>query len=182
MRTIFVDRDGVINVDHGYIGCWERVEFIDSNIKTMASLSKDGTQFFIITNQSGISRGYYSETEYRNIQTKIEYYLLNQGIRIVKTYYCPHYYQMCDCRKPNPGMVKNAMREFSVDLSSCALVGDKLTDLVSGARAGINDLYLVGAGLKTSRSLSNDVAIYSNVTSYVSGGNLEELYCSGLLV
>jgi len=144
-KALFLDRDGVINLDKKYVHKIEDFEPIEKNLKLIKEIvSKDDYLIFIITNQAGIARGYYTEEEYLKFQKYVEEYLLENGIKIKKTYYCPHhpegiidrYKITCECRKPKPGMLLQAAKEYEIDLKKSVLIGDKDSDFAAGTSVG----------------------------------------------
>lgn len=158
--ALFLDRDGVINQEVNYLSKIEEFRFIDGVFETCYEFQKQGFYIFVITNQAGIARGYYNEEEYYTLSNWMLKQFLKRDIRIHKIYHCPHhpegivkkYAIECDCRKPNPGMIKQACTEFTVDLSRSILVGDKLTDILAGKAAGVKTNILVRSGHSFSAS------------------------------
>ena len=147
--VIFFDRDGVINKDHGYVGFWEKFEYFDDTISALRKLKCH--RLVIITNQSGIARGYYSEKQFHKLQKSLIENLSYHGIEIDAYYYCPHhpdakiekYRKKCNCRKPNPGMLFRAARDLNIELSKVIFVGDKSSDMIACLAAGIEDRFIV---------------------------------------
>jgi D-glycero-D-manno-heptose 1,7-bisphosphate phosphatase len=144
-KALFLDRDGVINVDHGYVHRKEDFEPIPKNLKFIKRiLGEDDYLVFIVTNQAGIGRGYYTEEEFLKFQKWVEKWLADEGIKVEKTYYCPHhpeaglgdYKKVCECRKPKSGMLLKVAEEYEIDLSQSVLIGDKESDLEAGRGAG----------------------------------------------
>ena len=135
-RAVFLDRDGTINKDKGYLYKIEDFEFIDGAVEALRSLQQLGFMLFIITNQSGIARGYYCEDDFNELNKWMLSKLHNSGIFIQKVYYCPHlpdadvlkYRQLCDCRKPDTGLFLKAISEYQISLSYSWAIGDKLRD------------------------------------------------------
>jgi D-glycero-D-manno-heptose 1,7-bisphosphate phosphatase len=150
---IFLDRDGVINKDTGYVSEWKHFEFIPGAIGAMKDLSDAGYLLAIITNQSGIARGYYSLEDYQLLTEQILHSLQTAGIKVLGVYYCPHhpagivqkFSVQCNCRKPAPGMILRAAIDHDLELASSIFVGDKLSDMQAAFAAGIGQRYLVGA-------------------------------------
>jgi D-glycero-D-manno-heptose 1,7-bisphosphate phosphatase len=145
IRGLFLDRDGVVNVDYGYVSSRERFHFIDGIFElTKEALQKDYI-IIIVTNQAGIGRGYYTERDFLKLTKWMCQVFDSHGISISKVYYCPTHpsegkghFRVADFRrKPNPGMILEAQREFNVDLSRSILVGDKLSDMQAGMAAGL---------------------------------------------
>ena len=144
-KALFLDRDGVINIDHGYVNKREHFEFIDGIFELARTAIKRQFLIIIITNQSGIGRGYYSEGEFLKLtQWMCDEFIIN-GAPITHVYYSPYhpvaakgkYLKDHPSRKPNPGMILNAKTDFGVDLNRSVLIGDKASDIVAGNKAGI---------------------------------------------
>jgi len=144
MKTIFLDRDGIINEDLGYVCQKEKFIFTDGIFSITKKFLANGFEIIIITNQSGIGRGYYTESEFIDLNE----WMLNKfndcGVRIKDVFYCPHKPDdNCGCRKPSPGMFLNAVDLYNVDLSLSWMIGDKFTDIEAAAAAGIpNTIYV----------------------------------------
>lgn len=154
IKAAFLDRDGVINYDFGYIKYWNDFIFIPNTINALQKLQDLGFTLFIVTNQSGIARGLYSIEEYKCLQEHIETHLKKKySIEIASTYFCPHhpdgtvtkYKKECDCRKPKIGLIKKAMTEYEINLDDSILFGDKLSDIEMGKSAGVNKCYLINS-------------------------------------
>lgn len=153
-KAIFLDRDGVINYDSGYVCQARDFQFIPGVFAACRQFIQLGYQIIIITNQSGIARAYYSESDF----TQLNQWMLNQfekhDVSIQGVYYCPHHaihglgqYKLdCNCRKPKPGMIEQAEYEHNIDLQQSILVGDKLSDIQAGKSAGIGTNLLVKTG------------------------------------
>ncbi len=142
-KAIILDRDGVINKDTRYTHKIEDFELLDGVVEGLKKLQKQGYKLVIITNQAGIGRGHYTEEDFYNFNNYLIKKLKEKGIRIEKTYFCPHLpEENCDCRKPNPGMIKKAEKDFDLDLSKCWLIGDKLSDIKAGENAGCKSLLI----------------------------------------
>jgi D-glycero-D-manno-heptose 1,7-bisphosphate phosphatase len=145
-KALFLDRDGVINIDHGYVYKIEDFEFVEGIFQFAKEFYSRGFQVFVVTNQSGIARGYYSEDDFRKISDFVESKFLQNGVKISKTYHCPchpDYSEECECRKPKPTMLLQAKDEFGVDLSQSLFVGDNESDIEAGKRAGVSYNYLL---------------------------------------
>jgi D,D-heptose 1,7-bisphosphate phosphatase len=142
-KAIILDRDGVINKDTRYAHKIEDFELLEGTVEGLKKLQKEGYKLVIITNQAGIGRGYYTEEDFYNFNNYLIKKLKEKGIRIGKTYFCPHHpKENCDCRKPKPGMIKKAEKDFDLDLSKCWLIGDKLSDIKAGENAGCKSLLI----------------------------------------
>lgn len=135
-KAIFLDRDGTINIDKGYLYKIEDFEYIPGVIEGLRMLQDAGYLLIVITNQSGIARGYYSEEDFLELNEWMLSDLKKKGINITKVYYCPHHpsgkieeYKVdCNCRKPKLGMYEEAIEEFDIDVSSSYAIGDKIRD------------------------------------------------------
>lgn len=127
-KAAFLDRDGTINVDYGYVYQYEKFDYIDGVVETLKKLHEMGYLLIIITNQSGVARGYYTEEDVHVLHEKVCQDLAAQGIPIKKVYYCPHL-SGCSCRKPKTGLFYKAAREHHIDMSKSIAIGDKLRDL-----------------------------------------------------
>lgn len=144
-KIAFLDRDGVINVDHGYVSKIEDFLWCDGVFDGLSCLRELGFELVIITNQSGIARGYYSEQDFENLTSWMLGELENQGISVLKVYHCPHDQKaQCECRKPKPGMILRATSELEIDLKSSVLIGDKDSDIAAGKTAGLSKCFLLG--------------------------------------
>jgi D-glycero-D-manno-heptose 1,7-bisphosphate phosphatase len=154
-KALFLDRDGVINVDHGYVCTPERTEFIDGIFDLCRVARQRGYLIVVVTNQAGIARGYYSEQDFLGYMDWMRGVFVEQGIPLDAVYYCPHhptdgigdYLRACECRKPEPGMILAAQRDLGIDLKRSVLVGDKPSDLQAGDAAGVGTCIRVHAVL-----------------------------------
>ena len=143
-RAIFLDRDGIINVDSGYVHKIEAFKFTSGIFKTLLSLQEKGFLLIIVTNQSGIARGYYSEEDYRDLTLHMMEKLSSKGIHIKGVYHCPHAPdEGCRCRKPRSGMFKAAQKEFKLDMKNSWMIGDKESDMKAAVNAGVKNRILL---------------------------------------
>ncbi|WP_158883202.1 D-glycero-beta-D-manno-heptose 1,7-bisphosphate 7-phosphatase [Rhodanobacter sp. L36] len=165
-RALFLDRDGVINVDHGYVYTPERTQFVDGIFDLCRKAKDHGYLVVVITNQAGIARGYYCEQEFHAYMQWMAKEFVTHHARIDAIYFCPHhpsegegaYLQVCDCRKPAPGMILQAQRELNLDLASSVLIGDKASDIQAGNAAGVGSCFLLGGDLlPTLRALESRI-------------------------
>ncbi|MED3778581.1 D-glycero-beta-D-manno-heptose 1,7-bisphosphate 7-phosphatase [Geobacillus stearothermophilus] len=150
-RALFLDRDGVINVEKEYLYKIEEFEFIDGVFETCRYFQDLGYLIIVITNQAGIARGFYNEEDFKIITDWMLKEFEKEGVKITKVYYCPHHPEFsgeCECRKPKPGMILEAQKEFNIDLAKSILVGDKNSDIEAGITAGIGKNYLITTGHK----------------------------------
>ncbi|NLC28263.1 MAG: D-glycero-beta-D-manno-heptose 1,7-bisphosphate 7-phosphatase [Campylobacteraceae bacterium] len=144
-KAVFLDRDGVINIDKGYVSKVEDFTFIEGVMQTLRELKNAGFLLFIVTNQSGIGRGYYSEDDYLMLtRWMIEKFKENE-ISIAKIYHCSHSpEENCDCRKPKPAMLLKAIEEFGVNPKVSWMVGDKKSDIDAAKNAGVENCIYIG--------------------------------------
>lgn len=146
-RALFLDKDGVINVNHGYVCTPERTDFIDGIFELCRAATRRGFLNVVVTNQAGIGRGYYTESDFTTYVDWVRAQFRQHGAQLDAVYYCPHhpvrgvgkYLKDCACRKPKPGMLLNAQRDLDLDLTRCVLVGDSVSDLEAGRTAGVRD-------------------------------------------
>ena len=149
--NIFLDRDGVINEDYGYVYKWSEFKFIEGSIDALKYLTELKIKLIIVTNQGGIARGYYTEDDFKNLNQKMIDKMNSYGIEILDTFYCPHYRDGivtslsidCECRKPKPGMILKAAKKYELDLSRSIIVGDRESDLIAGKNANLLDSFLI---------------------------------------
>ena len=144
-KALFLDRDGVINIEKNYLYKKEDFEFVDGIFELCRYFQDKGYLIFVVTNQSGIARGYYTKEDFLALTEWMEEAFKKQGITITKTYYCPHHPEItgeCTCRKPLPGMLLQAAKEFDIDLQNSILVGDKQSDIEAAHNAKIQKAYL----------------------------------------
>ena len=164
IKTIFLDRDGVINKEINYLHKIDDFEFIDGIFDACLHFMSLGYKIIIITNQSGISRGYYSLRDYQ----KVTKWMLDQfkykNIKILDIFHCPHEPDSnCDCRKPKPGMFLEAEDKHSTDMKNSWLIGDKEIDVIAANAAGIENTILVRSGHKIDESNSNAKFILDSI-------------------
>lgn len=150
-RALFLDRDGVINKDTGYPYQIEDIVFVKGALKFIKNATKAGWPIFIITNQAGIARGYYSENAFFCLMDWYIQQIEQAGGKIKKFYYCPHhenavskrYRKKCQHRKPAPGMFLSAAYEYGLDLSNSCFIGDRATDEQAAKNAGIQHYFYI---------------------------------------
>jgi len=153
-RAVFLDRDGVINKDTGYVHLVDDFEYIDGVFDACLALKKMGYLLVVVTNQSGIARGMYSEDDFHSLTEWMDWNFADKGVDLDGIYYCPHhpekgigeYKQDCDCRKPKPGMLLDAAKFLKIDLANLIMVGDKADDMRAAKAAGIGKSILVRSG------------------------------------
>ena len=144
-KALFLDRDGVINVEKEYLYKKEDFEFIEGIFELCRHYQDLGYLIFIVTNQSGIARKFYTQEDFAKLTQWMLEAFEKEGIHITKVYHCPHHPEIsgeCDCRKPKPGMLLEAADEFDVDLKNSIMIGDKERDIEAAHNAGLRETYL----------------------------------------
>ena len=143
--ALFLDRDGVINVDTGYTHQISDIEFCAGIFELCQRAQSLGYVIVVVTNQAGVARGLYTEEDVKTLHTWMQTQFAQQGVTIEQFYYCPHhpeygglqYQHNCLCRKPQPGMLKRAARELQLDLSRSIMIGDRISDMQAAESAGV---------------------------------------------
>ncbi len=142
-RAVFLDRDGTIAIDVSYCRRPEDFKLFPSTAKAIKLLNEYGYKVIVITNQSGVARGYFDEDTLDRIHQKMQRELTEEGARIDGIYYCPHHPDdSCECRKPKPKMILQAAKEHDIDLKQSFMVGDKPMDIQAGQNAGCRTVLL----------------------------------------
>ena len=149
IKTIFLDRDGVINKEIGYLYEINKFEFIDGIFDACKHFQEVGYEIIIITNQSGISRGLYSQNDYNALTTWMVNEFMSKGVSILDTVHCQHRpEEKCYCRKPLPGMFLKCKKSMNINMKLSWAIGDKETDIIAAKNAGISQTILVRSGHK----------------------------------
>lgn len=151
-RAAFLDRDGVINVDHGYVHKVDEFEWVPGVLEAARALKDAGYALVVVTNQSGIGRGYYSEADFEQLTDWMKAAFARAGAPLEGVYFCPHHpekalaqYRLdCGCRKPQPGLLLRAAQELDLDLGASIMFGDKPGDCTAGRAAGCPERVLLG--------------------------------------
>ncbi|MFA4858584.1 MAG: D-glycero-beta-D-manno-heptose 1,7-bisphosphate 7-phosphatase [Candidatus Margulisiibacteriota bacterium] len=175
-KAVFLDKDGTINKDVGYLDHHTKLKVFPYSAKAIKMLNAAGYKVIVVSNQSGIARGFLTEGALQAIDKKLSKEILSGGGIIDAIYYCPHhpehgihpYKRNCECRKPATGMLKQAQKRFDLDLSQCYMIGDKLSDIEMGFNAGIKSI-LVKTGYGA--EVANNPALAKLKPSFV-GENL----------
>lgn len=169
--ALFLDRDGVINREINYLYRIADFQFIDGAFSTCRAFQAAGYRIIVVTNQGGIGRGYYTEADFHTLNSWMIQQFQTEGVEIAQTYFSPHHpthgigdYR-CDHpdRKPNPGMILRAQRDWQIDLSASVLVGDKESDIQSGLNAGVRQNILVRSGHVIDEANSQATAIADSI-------------------
>ncbi len=170
-RALFLDRDGVINTDINYPHKIEDFDFIDGIFDLCRTAAGHNYRIIVVTNQSGIARAYYSEADFAELTKWMMREFAERGIEISRVYACPHlinadlecYRRDCQARKPNPGMLLQAQKDFNLDLSKCIFIGDKTSDMEAGLRAGIANLIFFNTTASVPEDLDSKVSVVSSL-------------------
>lgn len=149
-KAVFIDKDGTLIPDIPYNIDLELIELEENSIRGLKEIKRAGYLLIIISNQSGVARGYFAEKELERVKEKLTLLLTNQGIKLDGFYYCPHhpegiikeYIADCGCRKPKAGMIIKAAEDFEVDLSQSWMIGDILNDVEAGNTAGCRTILI----------------------------------------
>jgi len=164
-KAVFLDRDGTIIHDPGYLSDLKKFRLYNKSAKALKLLKEAGYKLIVLTNQSGVARGYYGEDFVEKTHDHMDSVLKKYGAAIDAYYYCPHhkespipkYKKECDCRKPRPGMVNAAAKKFRLSLKDSYVIGDKLSDIKLGVNTGMKSiLVLTGKGRKEQKKITKD--------------------------
>ena len=153
IRGVFIDRDGTINVERGYVYRTEDFEYIPGALEALRLVSERKIKIYIVTNQAGIAKGIYTEADFKILTSDMLDYMARRGIEIADVLYCPHhpegtvavYRKVCSCRKPEPGLLKAVIEKEGFSQDCLVLIGDKNSDIEAGRKLGIRT-YLVETG------------------------------------
>lgn len=168
-KAVFLDRDGTLNVEKGYVYHNEDWEWIPGAIDAIVAFKNAGFLVIVISNQAGIARGYYAEADVIKLHAWMNEELKKHGAVIDGFYFCPHhpeYSGECECRKPMPGMLYEAKRDFDIDFGRSWLIGDKVSDIHAGWAAGVKSiLVLTGYGNDARALLKEDVVCTADIVA-----------------
>lgn len=146
-KAIFLDRDGVINIEKNYLYKIEDFEFVEGTFESLKYLQELGYILFVITNQSGVDRGYYSLEDFNKLTDWMISEFRTQNILIAQVELCPHTpNDNCNCRKPKTGMIDNILKSHKIDLENSWLIGDKSSDIECAKNANIKNTIQVKSG------------------------------------
>ena len=171
-RAVFLDRDGTINVEREFLHQPDEFHFIPGAAQAIRLLKEAGFRVIVVTNQSGIARGYYDEAAVNRLHSYMDGELISIGASIDAYYFCPHHPEYssddngktCGCRKPLAGMLLKAAADFSLDLSTSFIIGDKLADVQAGLNAGCRPILVrTGYGAEEAAKLPSGVPVYADL-------------------
>ena len=173
-RALFLDRDGVINIDTGYLCSEKNLKFVDGVQLLISKALEKGFKIIIVTNQSGIARGYFTEKEFQEFMEML-IRKLGYDQHKINYLYCPHlpnaridkYRKICKCRKPNPGMFNQASEQYCVDLKRSIMVGDQITDVEAASAAGVSRIFLLNRSISETFSNVSIIGSLNEVTDYI---------------
>ena len=164
IKTIFLDRDGVINKEINYLHKINDFEFIGGVYEACRNLINLDYKIIIITNQSGISRGYYTQNDFKLITKWMVEQFENNKIKILDVLHCPHSPDSnCNCRKPKPGMLNEANNKYNINMGESWMIGDSESDIRAANLAGIKKTILVRSGHKINEECSNAMFILDSI-------------------
>jgi D,D-heptose 1,7-bisphosphate phosphatase len=174
-KTIFLDRDGTINIEKEYLYKIEDFEFEAGVLDALKIFKELKYQVLVVTNQSGIARGYYDEISLKKLNDYMMEIIEKNGGKVEHCYYCPHhsekgigsYKVQCTCRKPLPGLLLNGIEDYNVNISKSFMIGDKISDIGAGINAGIQPILVrTGYGIKTISENHIEIPIYENLLEF----------------
>ncbi len=152
-KGLFVDRDGVINLkpaEHDYVKLWKEFFFVEGIKELLLTYIHQGYRIIVITNQRGIARGQISQKNFEEISHKMSNCLKEMGVPISAIYYCPHEVEEnCSCRKPKPGLILAAVKDFNLDIKNSILIGDSMSDIEAGKAAKVGKLIMLNTNTQS---------------------------------
>ncbi len=181
-RAVFLDRDGTVNQERDYLFRPEEFVFVPGAPAAIRLLKETGFLVVVVTNQSGIARGYYDEAAMHRLHRHMDGLLAREGAAVDAYYFCPHhpdgtverYRTVCACRKPLPGMLLQAATEHRIDLFASFIIGDKLVDVEAGRAAGCRPVLVeTGYGATEKARLTTDVPVFASIVEaahWIAGG------------
>jgi D-glycero-D-manno-heptose 1,7-bisphosphate phosphatase len=181
-KAVFLDRDGVINEEVGYLVSLDKLKIIPSAYKAIKLINESGMKAVVISNQAGVAKGLFTEEFVRETNDRLQTILSKQGAYINKFYYCPHhptegtepYRQICDCRKPAPGMLLRAAQELNIDLKKSYFVGDRYRDMEAAKKAEVKGILVkTGYGSELLQDDGLDKATAESKPDFIAADILE---------
>jgi D-glycero-D-manno-heptose 1,7-bisphosphate phosphatase len=180
--AVFLDRDGTINEEVGYLDSLDKLKIIPCAYEAIRLINESGMKAVVISNQAGVARGLLTEEFVKKTNNHLQSILREQGVCINNFYYCPHhptegeepYRQVCDCRKPAPGMLLSAARDLKIDLKLSYMVGDRLLDMEAAKKAGVKGILVkTGYGKDLLQDDGPDKATPDNKPDFIAADILE---------
>lgn len=142
-KTVFVDRDGTINIDVHYLDDPDKFEMYPGVQRGVKKLQENGFKIIVITNQSGIARGYFTEEQLSAVHERMKQEFQSFNVTLDGIYYCPHHLDdKCNCRKPNTGLFEKAIHEHNIDVKRSYMLGDKILDIGAGKKIGVKTVLI----------------------------------------
>ncbi|MDP3291247.1 MAG: D-glycero-beta-D-manno-heptose 1,7-bisphosphate 7-phosphatase [Sulfuricurvum sp.] len=154
-KALFLDRDGVVNIEKNYLHKIEDFELMEGIVDVCRTYAEQGYLIIIVTNQSGISRGYYTEEDFAHLSRWMVEHFKALGVTITHIYHCPHHESIdgaCECRKPSPGMFLEARKEYDLDMEHSVMIGDNERDIEASLKAGVGKNILLTSEKATSNA------------------------------
>jgi len=182
ITAVFLDRDGTINEEVGYLDSLDKLKIIPAAYEAIRLINLSGMKAIVVTNQSGVARGFFNEKLVRQTHEAIQAALLQKKASIDKFYYCPHhptegtgiYLQNCNCRKPLPGMLLQAAHDLDIELGSSYMVGDTDRDMEAAKKIGVKGILVkTGYGREVLQNVDPDAATAGNNPDFVAEDILE---------
>ena len=180
--AVFLDRDGTINEEVGYLDSMDKLKMIPAAHEAIRLINLSGMKAIVVTNQAGVARGFFTEKFVRQTHEVIQTALLEKKASIDKFYYCPHhptegtgiYLQNCNCRKPSPGMLLQAAHDLDIELGSSYMVGDRYRDVETAKKVGVKGILVkTRYGREVLQDVDPDVATAGNKPDFVAEDILE---------
>lgn len=174
--AVFLDRDGTINEEVGYLDCLDKLKIIPAAYEAIRLINLSGMKAIVVTNQAGVARGFFSEEFLRQTHEILQAALQQEKASIDKFYYCPHhptegtgtYLRNCNCRKPLPGMLLQAADDLDIELKSSYMIGDTCRDMETAKKAGVKGILVrTGYGREELLEVGSDVAAADNKPDFV---------------
>lgn len=175
IETLFLDRDGTLIVDKNYLSNPDGVELLPQVVESLQRLTKHGVKLFVVTNQSGIGRGYFKEEDFYACQNRLQELFASYGVNIIDMAFCPHdpseyspqdihhIKEACSCRKPSIGMWEKLSHRHGLDSRKCAMIGDRMDDIQFGINAEFSSVFLVSTGKSEQARLKYNIPESENL-------------------